>query len=187
MPTRWPSRFAMEGAMVVRLLTGYIRLEIDLMHCVQASEAVGLDLVLKKMFGQRGETKRMKTAEKLGVPGYSRLGLKREFDRAIVALEHCLKIRNQYAHWIWWDDNTGKLAFANLEQLAKRKRRIIDLAKLRAYHIDSALLAEQERYFAYTDQLLAWVNYEARKRSGDFQSNPVSKPKRLRKPKLRQA
>jgi hypothetical protein len=187
MPTRWPSQFVMEGATVGRLLTGYVSLEIDLMNCVHAGGAVNLDTVLNKMFGQRGETKRIRIAEKLGAAAYSQLGLKREFDQAIAALEHCLKIRNQYAHWIWWNDYTGKLAFANLEQLAKRKQRIVDLAKLRAYHVDLALLANQERYFAYTDQVLAWVNYEGRKRAGELESNPLSKPKRLKKPKLRQA
>lgn len=157
------------------------------MNCVQAGRAVDLNTILKKMFGQRGEAKRITVGENLGSAGYSRLGLKREFDRAIAAMRHCLRIRNQYAHWIWWDDNTGKLAFANLEQLAKRKRRIVDLAKLRAYHVDLALLAHQERYFTYTDQLLAWVNYEGRKRAGDLKRNPIYKPWRLKRPKLRQA
>jgi hypothetical protein len=124
-------------------------------------------------------------AETLGRAAYSQLGLNREFERAIAALRHCLLIRNQYAHWIWWDDMTGRIAFANLEQLAKRRQRIVDLGKLRAYHVDAALLMEQEGYFVYTDRLLAWINYEGRTPAGGLYSNPLPKPKRLRKPKLR--
>jgi AAA+ ATPase superfamily predicted ATPase len=187
MPTRWPRRFAAEGATVGRLLSGYVNLEIGLMNCVQMGRNGDLDTVLRKMFGTRGESKRITEATKLGGSAYSHLGLQRDFDRAIAALRHCLNIRNQYAHWIWWDDSTSRLAFANLEQLAKQKRRIVDLRRLRAYHVGAALLMEQERYFAYTDQVLAWVNYEGRKRAGRLQRNPVRKPRRLRKPKLRQA
>jgi hypothetical protein len=76
--------------------------------------------------------------------------------------ESCLEIRNQYSHWIWWDDHSGKLAFANLEEIAKRKQPVRDLTKLKAHHVDAALLAQQEAYFVYADELLAWIIYEGR-------------------------
>ena len=67
---------------------------------------------------------------------------------------------------MWWDDYTGRLAFANLEDLAARKRPVRDLGKLKPHHVDAALLDAQEAYFVYADRLLAWVNYEGRARDG---------------------
>jgi hypothetical protein len=181
----WPRKFANEGAAVGRILTGYINLELSLMHCVQ-NGCGDFDTVLKKMFKRRGEKARLEEAEKLGAPAYKKLKLETQFRKAIRDLRHCLKIRNQYAHWIWWDDNTGKLAFANLEDLAKRKRRVTNLDKLKAYHLDPHILAEQESYFVYVDQLLGWINFEGRVRSKPLkQTNPISKPKPPRRPKLR--
>jgi three-Cys-motif partner protein len=137
-----------------------------------------LDAVLKKMFRVRGETRRINEAEKLGQPDYHRLGLAGDFQWAVRVVRYCLEIRNQYAHWVWWDDNSGKLAFANLEDLAQRKRPVRDLTKLKAHHVDAALLEAQEAYFVYADEYLAWVNYEGCARGGKLKhGNPLHKPK----------
>jgi hypothetical protein len=156
------------------------------MHCVQVATD-DLDTTLKKMFGARGETKRIYAAEKLGLPEYQRLKLTPDFQNAIRAVKHCLKIRNQYAHWAWWDDYGGKLAFANLEDVAKRKGPVRDLTKLKAHHVDAALLDAQKAYFVYADELLAWVNYEGRARDNNKLrgGNPLPKPKAMKRPKLR--
>ena len=63
------------------------------------------------MFGIRSESKRIKAAEKLGLPEYERLKLATDFEKALRVMRYYLKIRNQYAHWVWWDDNIGRLAF----------------------------------------------------------------------------
>src|SRR5215467_1486180 len=118
------------------------------------------------MFGTRGESKRITVAERLGLPEYQRLNLADDFKKALRVMRWCLKIRNQYAHWVWWDDYSGKLAFANLEELAARKRPVRNLTKLRAHHVDAALLGQQEAYFVYADELLRWVNFEGSGRSG---------------------
>ena len=115
-------KFAAEGGTVGRLLAGYSNIEVGLLHCVQMGRGGDPDTVLKKMFCIRGETRRINEAEKLGQPDYQRLSLTGDFRKAIGVVRYCLKIRNQYAHWVWWDDNSGKLAFANLEDLAQRKR-----------------------------------------------------------------
>jgi hypothetical protein len=185
MPIAFPSKFAKEGVAVGRLLTSYSILEIDLMNCVQMGRGGDLNTVLKAMYGKRGANARIDEAEKLGVTSYSALGLAGDFGTAISAFRYCLKIRNQFAHWIWWDDLTGQVAFADLEELAKQTKAITDLRKLRAFHVTLSLLNAQNTYFAYVEQYLAWLNYEGRVRSGKLSTNPVSKPKLLRRPKLR--
>jgi hypothetical protein len=122
MPIAFPSKFAKEGVAVGRLLTSYSILEIDLMNCVQMGRGGDLNTVLKAMYGKRGANARIDEAEKLGVTSYSALGLAGDFGTAISAFRYCLKIRNQFAHWIWWDDLTGQVAFADLEELAKQKK-----------------------------------------------------------------
>jgi hypothetical protein len=117
--------------------------------------------------------KRISAAEKLGHPEYVRLRLAADFQKAVRVVRYCLK------------SYSGKLAFANLEDLAKRKRPVKDLAKLKAHHVDAALLHAQEAYFVYADELLAWVNYEGRARDGKLKNNPLSKPKPVKRPKLR--
>jgi len=169
---------------VGRLLTGYANLEVGLLHCV--SKALGdLDAPLKAMFKVRGESRRFNEGVRLGQRPYNALGLGTDFQRAIAAMRHCLSIRNQYSHWVWWNDYSGKIAFANLEDVALRKSRVKDLGSLKPHHVDAALLSSQEAYFAYADQCLAWVNYEGRRLAGALDHNPLTKPKCLKKPDLR--
>ena len=138
--------------------------------------------------GIRSESKCIKAAEKLGLPEYQRLKLATDFEKALRVMRYCLRIRNQYAHWIWWDDHTGWLAFANVEDLTKYKSKVKDFGKLKAHHVDAALLKAQEAYFVYADELLLWVNYEGRFKKGKLgnaKQNPLNKPKGVKRPKLR--
>jgi hypothetical protein len=178
--------FTVEGEIVGRLLTGYANLEVDLLNCV-AMVLGDYDVVLKAMFGVRGEKRRMDKGEKLGQRPYDALGLGTNFQQAIEAMRHCLCIRNQYSHWVWWNDHSGKIAFANLEDVARSKSRVKvnDLRNLKPHHVDATLLSSQEAYFAYTDQYLAWVNYEGRHLAGTLARNPVINPPHLKKPDLR--
>jgi hypothetical protein len=129
--------------------------------------------VLKGLFRIRGEARRINVGEALGRPAYQGVSLEADFDEAIAAMKHCRLIRNQYAHCNWWDDNSGKLAFANLEDAAKDPTVVPDL--LEPEHVDVPLLQSQEAFYQYTDDLLAYVNYEGRTRSGK-PSDPVAKP-----------
>lgn len=185
MPIKWPRKFAQEGAAVGRLLSGYSNLEIDLMNCVSIGRGGDLNIVLKRLFGRRGGGPRIDEAKKLGAIAYADLRLGGDFDRLISILRHCLKLRNQYAHFIWWDDGTGKLAFANLEDIAKQRKPVNDLGSLRAFHADTHLLAMQERYFEYAEQYLAWLNYEARFRQKLINKNMIAKPSLIAKPPVR--
>jgi hypothetical protein len=181
------SKFSKEGDTIGRLLAGYSNIEVSLFHAVHVATG-DFDDALRKMFGIRSESRRITAAEKLGLPAYQRLKLATDFEKALRVMRYCLKIRNQYAHWVWWDDNTGKLAFANVEDLTRYKRKIKDLGNLKAHHVDAALLQAQEAYFVYADELLLWVNYEGRFKEGKLgnaKQNPLTKPKGIRLPRLR--
>ncbi len=101
--------FPVEGAIIGRLSAGYSNIKICLLHCVQMARGSDLDTVLKKMSGKRGDTRRIDAAEQLFVSHHPHHGLLGEFNKAVRLVRYCLKIRNQYAHGVWWNDNSGKL------------------------------------------------------------------------------
>jgi hypothetical protein len=155
------SKFSEEGDTIGRLLAGYSNIEVSLFHAVHVATG-DFDPALRKMFGLRSESKRIDAAEQLGLPEYQRLNLAAEFQEALTVMRHCLNIRNQYAHWVWLDDYSGQLAFANVEDLVKYPGKVTDFGNLNAHHVDAALLKAQEAYFVYADDLLLLVNYEGR-------------------------
>ena len=185
MPIQPIYRFKNEGEAVGRLLLGYSNLEIGLMNCVQMAIGGNLNAVIKPMFSFRGESRRIKRAQDIGDPVFAQHGLTRNFHHAIAVMRRCLEIRNQYAHWALWDDNTGKLAFANLESLAKVKRTVSNLIRLRTFHVDATLLAEQEDYYIYCDQYISWLNFEIQVRTNALPRNIAPKPKRTKRPRLK--
>jgi hypothetical protein len=185
MPLQPFYRFENEGAAVGRLLLGYSNLEVGLMNCVQMALRGDLNAVIKPMFSVRGESRRIKRAQDIGEPIFAQHGLTRNFHHALAVIRRCLEIRNQYAHWSLWNDSSGKLAFANLESLAKVKRTVNNLIRLRRFHVDATLLAEQENYYIYCDRYTSWLNFEIQVRTGALPRNIQLKPKRIKKPRLK--
>ncbi len=176
-------RFPAEAAIIGRLLAGYADLEIALMHCAQVVRD-DLDTVLKAMFRTRGESARIKVADAFGRHAYAKLNLDTDFSMAIAAAQHCLKIRNQYAHCIWYDDNSGYLAFTNLEEIATKNIYLADMAGLTINHVDIPLLKSQANYFDYAEHFLAWVNFEGRTRAGRLKTQLVNRPEQITQPLL---
>ena len=152
-------KFSKEAAIIGRLLGGYTSLELDLLLCV-AMGTKDFDGTLKEMFGVRGETRRIDNAARLGRPPYAVHGLEADFDAAIDAMRHCLAMRNQYAHYHFYDDYSGTLALVNLEEHAKSPHHVPDLTSLTTFHVDVATLQAQEEYWHGADRLLFWLNYE---------------------------
>jgi len=157
--------FPAEAALIGRMLAGYADLEIDLMHCAKAVR-VDLDLALKTMFRGRGNAQRIDIADALGRQPYDVLGIGAEFEAAMAAVRYCLKIRNLYAHCTWWNDHSGQLAFANLEDLAKEKVAVADLHGLTVHHVTVPHLQQQFAYYEYADNLLIGVIQEGNRRAG---------------------
>jgi hypothetical protein len=178
--------FAEEGVFLGRLSAGYSTLEINLMNCVYMASGGTLDPIFRAMFSKHGLLARLNAAEKLGYPAYHKLGLGTHFKKVLRAMRYCLKIRNRYAHWIWWDDNTGKLAIADFEKLTKRKRPIKDLSKLKPFHLDIPYLKQQEACFVYVDKYLAWINFEGRLRTKTLPRRLMTLPKAPKRPRLPQ-
>jgi hypothetical protein len=177
------AKFQTEAALVGRLLAGYSDLELDLLHCVQIARD-DLDSVLKAMFRSRGNSARIDVADALGRNVYRGLNLEGEFADAVSAVRHCLRIRNQFAHTYWYDDNSGEVAFANLEEIAKSDQPVMNLKGLTIRHIDATLLGEQLKYFEFADNLLVWVNYEGRYRANKLPSSPGAPPAAIAQPAL---
>ena len=126
-----------------------------------------------ELFSQRGETKRVTRAKNLGREAYVVVGLGQEFDTAIEDILLCVKIRNQYAHCIWHDDLTGRLAFANMEEIAGQNGPGADTRKLNFFYVDMDLLHEQEKFFSYVMDNLNYLNYQRRKLVGDISDGAI--------------
>ena len=176
-------KFKEEGVIVGRLLVEYADLELSLFHCINAIRD-DFDTTFKAMFKSRGETRRIELADIFGRQYYHKIEIGTQFEIAIGAVRYCLKIRNQYSHCIWWDDNSGNLAFANFEEIAKNNKHISDLNGLEVKHVDIKTLNLQETYFEYTDNFLTWMNFEGRRLAGKPSTPQQSAPKQLKQPPL---
>lgn len=176
------SKFPEEFAIVGRLLAGYTDLELTLAHCVVV---VGndFDTVTKVLYRLRGETTRIDAADAFGRQQYDAIKLGTAFSMAIGYVRHCMKIRNQYAHCLWWDYDGKSLGFADMTEAAKVHTKISDLAMLTRRVIDLPLLKSQEEFFEKTEEWLLWLNYESRLLAGKIQTSPYMKPKTLTQPK----
>lgn len=177
------NKFSKEGILIGRLLAAYADLELSLFHCVNVTRD-DFDTVYKAMFKERGESRRIKMANIFGRQNYQKIGLGSHFEMAISSVRYCLNIRNRFAHCLWYDDYSGSLAFANLEEIADNNKTVKDLKDLTIHHINVPTLLLQEKYFEYTDSLLMWVNYEGRRIAGKSTRSTESAPKQLERPPL---
>jgi hypothetical protein len=157
-------QFPEEARLIGRLLAGYADLELSLMHCVKAIRN-DLDGPLKALFRARGETSRLLIADGLGRANADTFDLANEFAMTIAGMRHCLRIRNQFAHCVWHNDLSGRLAFVNLEELAAANQRVDDLIGLGIAYVSVELLAAQWTYFQHVDRMLLWVTQEACRRA----------------------
>lgn len=177
------TKFNDEGIIIGRLLVAYADLELSLFHCVNVTRN-DFDTVYKAMFKERGESRRIIMADTFGRQNYHKLGLGTQFEMAISGVRYCLRIRNQYAHSIWYDDYSGSLAFANMEEGTEVNIEVQDFKDLTIRHIDMATLILQEQYFEYTDALLTWLNFEGRRIAGKPSMPQQKAPKQLNQPPL---
>jgi len=176
------NNFPEEASFIGRLLAAYGELEHDLMNCV--AHASTFDATIKSLFSRRGETRRINEAERLGHPYYQTHNLGAEFGDTIADMRHCFRVRSQYAHCRWHDDKSGRLAFVNFEELARRRTAMNDLRSARFHYVTLTLLIDQASFFEATSSWLIWLNYEARMRAGTIASQVHVKPARMSRPPL---
>ena len=173
-----------EAKYIGLILAGYTDLEFSLLHCVHVLEndAIFYDTVLKTMYRTRGETARIKTADALGRQKYINLGLETQFNTTINDIHHCKDIRNQYAHCIWYDDNTKRLGFTNLEKVAKMDSLVKDLSDMTVRYVTPDLLKQQVRYFEYVEACLIYINFKGRFKSGKIDKDVMRMPNGMKRP-----
>lgn len=157
--------FPAEANAIGMILSSYTSLEVDLMNTVKSVRS-DLDTVLKVLYRSRGESNRIEIADALGFQAYKEMNLGDEFKDAIIAIKHCVKIRNQYAHCIWWNDYSGYLAFSNIETLAKSNQKITDLKNMNICHVRLNILQDQLSYYEYVSDFLMWILNEGLRTQG---------------------
>lgn len=175
----YPAEMAIAG----RILLDYGELEIDLMNCVQVARK-DLNAVFKTMFRTRGEKQRIEIADALGRAVYHALGLGTQFETMVADMQHCRKIRNQYAHAYWHNYGTH-LCFVGLEDLARTHSKIDNLANVPMFEITQGLLDEQTKFIRYTQKQITFLNWEGRFLAGELSSRLGTAPQQLGRPDLR--
>lgn len=176
-------KFPAEIAIIGRLLAGYGALESALSFCVAA--AVGdLDMAVKAMFRPRGESQRVDIADAIGRGAYRKLKMEQRFSEAIADMRFCLKVRNQFAHCLWHDDNSGRLCFVDMQEIAEGNAVINDLLGLTFHYVTVPLLEEQESYFVYVGQCLHFLNFEGRYKQRLIAKTSLKAPKKAQRPLL---
>jgi hypothetical protein len=160
-------RFEREASIIGYLLSGYTSIEYQL--CLAAGMGGGdVEKAITEMYSRRGETRRVKLADRLGGAGYAAADLGQDFEKAIEDVLLCVGIRNQYAHCIWHDDASGQLAFAQMEEIAALTSPGADPINLTFQHVDSALLEEQANFFFYVKDNVNYLNYKRRQLAGEI-------------------
>jgi hypothetical protein len=164
------------------LLVTYSELELGLLNAITIG--LSMNTALKAMYRIRGETARINIASGIGRQQYVLRGLEVEFDQAIAAVRHCLRVRNKFSHAYWHSPSKGVLCYVSLEDLAEEPAEVNSLLGLDFFYVDEALLQEHLNYFQYTKILIAHVNYQSRVLSGEMTSNPIAAPQQRTNPPL---
>jgi hypothetical protein len=143
--------FKDEAALIGRMVTSFG--ELELTYSMIAGTALqNQTLALRAIYRGRSTGGRIDLADVLIRNSVSKTNLVTDYQEVILAMRHCLKIRNNYAHSHWSVAHDG-LFFANLEQAASRSEGFaIDDQR----HVDLKILTEQEAYFDYTRSLLLY-------------------------------
>jgi hypothetical protein len=171
------SNFNVEMSLIGQILLRYSTLELDLCNCVSCARD-DYDIIFKAFFRLRGESQRLDMADILGRHPFKKNRLETEFSMCVSNAKTCLKIRNCYAHCIWWNYGIDGLAFANLEDMAESNSIISNLERLRSRHgiATVEMLSDQIEYFKFTEQFTHWLGSEVLVRSGKRDTQHLQKP-----------
>jgi hypothetical protein len=172
------SKFSEEISLIGQILLRYSTLELDVCNCVSCARD-DYDTIFKAFFRSRGESQRLGMADILGRHRFKEHRLETEFAMCISYVKTCLKVRNCYAHCIWWNHGIDGLAFANLENIAESNSMISNLENLRSRHglATAETLSDQIEYFKFTEQFTHWLGSEVLVRSGKRDTQNLQKPR----------
>ena len=124
------------------------------------------EIALKVYYGLKMASSRIDTADTICRPWFLNHGLHAEYSETLIAVRHCSKIRNVYAHCNWADDSAnpgfGGLFYTDLQSAVKLPFN----HAIHWRHVDQNLLDEQEDYFIYTMGMLMFLKAEASRITG---------------------
>ncbi len=164
-------RHPKEAEIIGRLLAGYGELEFDLALCAAATMD-DKDSAVRVVFRVRGEETRILVTDALMRVKYEDAGLAEPYARAISGMHWCRKLRNQYAHCHWADDDK-RLRFTNIEKAARSNNRTVGLTIV---GVDLDLLQSQEAFYKYVQDLFHYLYHEYLKLEGTLSSHVFSIP-----------
>jgi hypothetical protein len=154
-------RFPDEAARIGRIVAAFGELEFILASSL--GEVLGdRDTALRAIFRLASGRARIDILDALLRPGYEKIGRKSEYVAMLLAVRHCQRIRNQYAHCHYGDQKLAGLFLTNLQDAAEKSDSFDYLWR----HVDVPLLDQQEHYFLYTQQCLQFLHDEYRVKSG---------------------
>lgn len=171
-----------EAALIGRMVTSFS--ELELTFGMIAGTALGIQsLALRSLYRGRSTSGRIELSDVFIRHLIHESGLVPDYEEALGAMRHCLKIRNNYAHCQWSPGLNG-LFFANLEEAASRPSGF----EMDQKHVDLMLLTEQETYFDYTRSFLLYfgdqVHHAITQAAGHGSAPGVLKPPKKARPNL---
>jgi hypothetical protein len=176
-------RYSNEAAVVGRLLSAFGELEFTVLENARRATDNARPSFLKAMYRLRATSARLQSADAFMRPVCDRFHLGSEYEIIKTAVDHCLKIRNQFSHCNWADDpnfpNSG-IFFIDLEEAFEDGKDI----ELHWKPINHALLTRHEEFFVYSLESWRWLNHELAARRGILQGNVWPKPPLLEPPPL---
>lgn len=176
--SNWLKNYKREAALIGEILTHYTNLEFNWANCLGVAFS-DYDKAFRCLYRIRGGSARIEVGDALMRPHYESVGLKNEYETAADAYRYATKIRNQFAHAIFYDTRTNGLRFTNVEKTAKTAA-----GEMTPLHpIDEKLLTLQVSFFDYTSDCLAHLEYEGLKRAGK-ESYVHERPAIVEKPPL---
>jgi hypothetical protein len=161
-------------------LVGYGEIEFELALVVGAVLKDD-DQAIRVLFRTHGEEQRIEIADALSRGAYEVAGLADCFNEAIGAINWCKKIRNQYAHSHWMDDDDGFMQFASMDAAADKRAGEVAIS---FSPILSDVLEMQVTWFEYTANLLRHLSRLYEWKAGGSSTPRPKAPQRVSKPPL---
>jgi hypothetical protein len=137
--------FPQEQEIVGSLLMAYGELEFALVGCLDEVIGPDLNVTARMMFRIKGEYARIQVSDAIIRPAVKKVGLDGQWACAFGAMDHCRKIRNQYAHCHWHLED-ARLFFVDFDVDVES---VAEELNITYRHVDLALLQQQKIYFEY--------------------------------------
>lgn len=173
-------KFPDEAGTIGRLVTEYGVLEYD--YCLMVGALIqDRNAAIKTMYRVRSEAQRLAVGDALARSQVTveRLSI---YESIIADLHICRKIRNLYAHAQWVEATGPRLAFVDLDSLARSNCHVSE-AEQDLYEITIGLLSNQARFYHQVDQNIRYFNDETQMINGEREAGdvhyviPTSRPK----------